>query len=134
LISERWILTSAYCATVYKWVYPCLLTAHPEMNWIIDFVSSASIRPHLNSGKTKSILVYLGLHNRSSLSTEANAKMYEGKGLLVHSGWDLYTYDNNIALVYLATPVTFTRIIPILLIKYLLRDLFRLNLKTRNNF
>jgi hypothetical protein len=60
--------------------------------------------------------------------------MYEGQGLLVHSGWDPYTFDNNIALVYLATPVTFTRIIPILLIKYLLRDLFRLNLKTRNNF
>ncbi len=60
--------------------------------------------------------------------------MYEGKGLLVHSGWDSYWFNNDIALVYLATPVTFTRIIPILLIKYLLRDLFRLNLKTCNNY
>jgi hypothetical protein len=50
--------------------------------------------------------------------------MYEGQGLLVHSGWDPYTFDNDIALVYLATTVTFTRIIPILLIKYLLCDLF----------
>jgi hypothetical protein len=35
--------------------------------------------------------------------------MYEGLGLLVHSGWNLDTMSNNIALVYLATSVTFTR-------------------------
>jgi len=35
--------------------------------------------------------------------------MYEGKGLLVHSGWDPYTFDNDIALIYLATAVPFTR-------------------------
>ncbi|EFX82221.1 hypothetical protein DAPPUDRAFT_195659 [Daphnia pulex] len=81
LVAERWILTAAACATV-------------------------------PNEKTKSILVYLGLHNRSSSSsTEANAKMYEGKGLLVHSGWDWDTAFDNIALVYLSTAVTFTQYI-----------------------
>ncbi|XP_046640853.1 chymotrypsin-like protease CTRL-1 [Daphnia pulicaria] len=80
LVSERWILTAAACATV-------------------------------PNEKTKSILVYLGLHNRSSSSTETTWKMYEGQGLLLHSGWDPNQFDNNIALVYLYTAVTFTQYI-----------------------